>query len=107
MAWQPFTFGGVVQDSGSLTKSGTGLASLSGTQTYTGNTTLSAIAVTDHNVFVGAPQAVERARSRKLIVIPGWRYKLIVAIGTRLPLSWRLWMERQSPHAKTRGELAD
>ena len=45
--------------------------------------------------------------SRQLIVIPGWRYKLIVAIGTRLPLSWRLWMERQSPHSKTRGELAD
>jgi hypothetical protein len=45
--------------------------------------------------------------SRQLIVIPGWRYKLIVAIGTRLPLSWRLWAERQSPHSKTRGELAD
>jgi hypothetical protein len=36
---------------------------------------LGAIAVTDHNVFVGAPQAVERARSRKLIVIPGEEIK--------------------------------
>ncbi len=52
-------------------------------------------------------ESLRALASRKLIVIPGWRYKLIVAIGTRLPLSWRLWMERQSPHAKTRGERAD
>jgi short-subunit dehydrogenase len=52
-------------------------------------------------------ESLQALASRQLIVIPGWRYKLLVAIGTRLPLSWRLWMERQSPHAKTRGELAD
>ncbi len=51
-------------------------------------------------------ESLRALESGKLIVIPGWRYKLIVAIGTRLPLSWRLWMERQSPHAKTRGERA-
>jgi predicted metal-dependent phosphoesterase TrpH len=36
---------------------------------------LGAIAVTDHNVFGGALEAVERARSRKLIVIPGEEVK--------------------------------
>ena len=36
---------------------------------------LGAIAVTDHNVFGGAQEAVERARSRRLIVIPGEEVK--------------------------------
>ena len=36
---------------------------------------LGAIAVTDHNVFGGALEAVELARSRKLIVIPGEEVK--------------------------------
>ena len=45
----------------------------------------------------GELESLRALASGKLIVIPGWRYKLIVAIGTRLPLSWRLWMERQSP----------
>ena len=36
---------------------------------------LGAIAVTDHNVFGGALEAVERARGRKLIVIPGEEVK--------------------------------
>jgi hypothetical protein len=36
---------------------------------------LGAIAVTDHNVFGGALEAVERARSRRLIVIPGEEVK--------------------------------
>ncbi|MGA9761986.1 MAG: PHP-associated domain-containing protein, partial [Gaiellaceae bacterium] len=36
---------------------------------------LGAIAVTDHNVFTGAPRAAELARSRKLIVIPGEEIK--------------------------------
>lgn len=39
---------------------------------------------------------------RKLIVIPGWRYKLIVAIGRRIPVWLRLKLEAQSPHAKAR-----
>jgi predicted metal-dependent phosphoesterase TrpH/glycosyltransferase involved in cell wall biosynthesis len=36
---------------------------------------LGAIAITDHNVFGGALEALERARSRKLIVIPGEEIK--------------------------------
>jgi predicted metal-dependent phosphoesterase TrpH len=36
---------------------------------------LGAIAVTDHNVFAGALETVERARRRKLIVIPGEEVK--------------------------------
>jgi predicted metal-dependent phosphoesterase TrpH len=36
---------------------------------------LGAIAITDHNVFGGAREAVERARGRKLIVIPGEEVK--------------------------------
>jgi predicted metal-dependent phosphoesterase TrpH len=36
---------------------------------------LGAIAVTDHNVFGGALEAVERARGRRLIVIPGEEIK--------------------------------
>jgi len=36
---------------------------------------LGAIAITDHNVFGGALEAVERARSSKLIVIPGEEIK--------------------------------
>jgi predicted metal-dependent phosphoesterase TrpH len=36
---------------------------------------LGAIAVTDHNVFGGALEAVERARGRKLVVIPGEEIK--------------------------------
>jgi hypothetical protein len=36
---------------------------------------LGAIAITDHNVFGGALEAVERARSRNLIVIPGEEIK--------------------------------
>ena len=36
---------------------------------------LGAIAVTDHNVFGGALEAVERARGRRLIVIPGEEVK--------------------------------
>lgn len=40
--------------------------------------------------------------SRKLIVIPGWRYKLIVFFGRRLPVWLRLKLEAKSSHAKSR-----
>jgi predicted metal-dependent phosphoesterase TrpH len=36
---------------------------------------LGAIAITDHNVFGGAQEAVEKARGRKLVVIPGEEVK--------------------------------
>ena len=38
----------------------------------------------------------------KLYVIPGWRYKLLVAIGTRLPTRLRLAMQARSPHTRGR-----
>jgi len=38
----------------------------------------------------------------KLYVIPGWRYKLLVAIGTRLPVGMRLAIQARSPHTKGR-----
>jgi len=38
----------------------------------------------------------------KLYVIPGWRYKLLIAIGTRLPICMRLAMQSRSPHTKGR-----
>ncbi len=38
----------------------------------------------------------------KLFVIPGWRYKLLIALGTRLPIGLRLAMQSKSPHTKGR-----
>ena len=38
----------------------------------------------------------------KLYVIPGWRYKLMVAIGTRLPLGLKLAIQARSPHTRGR-----
>jgi short-subunit dehydrogenase len=43
-------------------------------------------------------------RSRKLFVVPGWIYKLVVAAGTKFPVGWRLALEGRSPHTKTRLE---
>src|SRR6516162_893130 len=34
----------------------------------------------------------------KLFVIPGWRYKLLVALGTRLPTRLKLALQGASPH---------
>ena len=47
-------------------------------------------------------QSLQAFARRKLIVIPGWRYKLVVGIGRRIPVWLRLRLEAQSPHAKTR-----
>ncbi|MBZ5586166.1 MAG: SDR family oxidoreductase [Acidobacteriia bacterium] len=38
--------------------------------------------------------------SRKLYVIPGWRYRLFMAIFPRLPVGMRLALEGLSPHRK-------
>ncbi len=38
----------------------------------------------------------------KLYVIPGWHYKFLVAIGTRLPIWFRLKLQSRSPHTKGR-----
>jgi short-subunit dehydrogenase len=38
--------------------------------------------------------------TRKLYVVPGWKYKLLVAIATRLPVGIRLALEAGSPHRR-------
>jgi predicted metal-dependent phosphoesterase TrpH len=59
---------------------------------------LGAIAVTDHNVFRGAQEAVERARRRELLVIPGEEIKTDAGevIG--------LFLEREIPRGMSMGE---
>jgi uncharacterized protein len=46
--------------------------------------------------------SLEGLRARKLFVIPGWQYKLVVAVGTKFPAALRLALEGRSPHTKTR-----
>lgn len=42
---------------------------------------------------------------RELFVIPGWGYKLLVAVGRRIPVSWRLYFEgKRSPHQRARAK---
>ena len=40
--------------------------------------------------------------SGKLFVIPNWKYRLGAALGELLPVSWRLALERASPHQRDR-----
>ena len=40
--------------------------------------------------------------TRKLFVVPGWKYKAFVAVVTKLPAALRVRMEATSPHTKTR-----
>jgi uncharacterized protein len=40
--------------------------------------------------------------SRKLYVIPGWKYRWFAALATKLPTVLRLRMEANSPHTKSR-----
>jgi uncharacterized protein len=47
-------------------------------------------------------ESLKGLEARELFVIPGWRYKLLVALGTRVPLAWRLAMERQSAHRRAK-----
>src|SRR5208283_4154916 len=44
-------------------------------------------------------------RQRKLFVVPGWRYKLIVALVNRIPVRMRLALEAGAP--QTRARLAE
>ena len=46
--------------------------------------------------------SLEALDTRQLYVVPGWRYKLLVAIGTRLPASWRVALEAMQPHKRRR-----
>jgi short-subunit dehydrogenase len=47
-------------------------------------------------------ESLRALQSRKLFVIPGWRYKLLVAVGSRLPVGMRLAVERMSAHRRHR-----
>jgi len=47
-------------------------------------------------------ESLRALQSRKLFVIPGWRYKLLVAVGSRLPVGMRLAVERMSAHRRRR-----
>jgi short-subunit dehydrogenase len=44
--------------------------------------------------------SLEGVRRRKLFVIPGWKYRLFVAVWTRLPHSLRLSLEGRAPYRK-------
>lgn len=46
--------------------------------------------------------SLDALSTRKLFVVPGWQYKLVVALGSKLPASWRVALEGRSPHTKTR-----
>ena len=59
---------------------------------------LGAIAITDHNVFGGALEAVERARRRQLVVIPGEEVK------TESGEVIGLFLEREIPRGMSMGE---
>jgi predicted metal-dependent phosphoesterase TrpH len=61
---------------------------------------LGAIAITDHNVFGGALEAVEAARDRKLIVIPGEEVKTD-GQGEVIGLFLREEIERGMPFGDT------
>jgi short-subunit dehydrogenase len=43
-------------------------------------------------------------RRRKLYVVPGWRYKLAVALVSRIPVALRLKLEASAPHKRVSRE---
>lgn len=45
-------------------------------------------------------QGLERG---KLFVVPNWKYRWLVRVASRLPASWRLALERRSPHKRRLG----
>ncbi len=47
-------------------------------------------------------ESLKALATGNLFVVPGWRYKLLVALGSRLPVGLRLAMERKSPHGRDR-----
>jgi len=46
--------------------------------------------------------SLDGLRRRKLFVVPGWRYKLVVALVHRIPLRLRLAAELAAPHNSAR-----
>jgi len=41
-------------------------------------------------------ESLKALQTGQVFVIPGWRYKVLVAIASRLPAAWRMRMERRS-----------
>jgi short-subunit dehydrogenase len=48
-------------------------------------------------------ESLKGLETRKLFVVPGWRYKLLVALGSRLPVGLRLMVERRSGRRRQAG----
>jgi len=46
--------------------------------------------------------SLDGLRRRKLFVVPGWRYKLVVALVNRIPVRLRLALESAAPHNRAR-----
>lgn len=59
-----------------------------------------------HWLWMPADYVVEESLkglvSGKTFVIPSWKYRLGAAIGELLPTSWRMALERASPHQRNR-----
>ena len=47
-------------------------------------------------------QSLDGLRRRKLFVVPGWRYKLVVALVNRIPVWLRLKLEAGTPYRRAR-----
>lgn len=45
-------------------------------------------------------QSLDALESGKLFVIPNWKYRLATIFSARLPSSWRLALEKSSPHKR-------
>jgi len=60
------------------------------------------------SLWLSAEDVVEASlaglASRKLFVVPGWRYKLIVGLVHRIPVRLRLALEGAAPHNRARLE---
>jgi short-subunit dehydrogenase len=46
--------------------------------------------------------SLEALGTGKLFVVPGWQYKLVVAVGTKFPAALRLALQARSPHTRSR-----
>jgi uncharacterized protein len=54
-------------------------------------------------LWMRAEDVVEESlESSKVFVVPGWQYKLVVAVATKFPTAMRLALEGRSPHTKSR-----
>jgi hypothetical protein len=51
-------------------------------------------------------ESLDALEKRRLFVIPGRKYRWLVALASKLPVSWRLAIEAWSPHRKGREQVA-